>query len=155
MKIGVVDTMFSRVDYFPFVEQALKDSGEAVSIERYTVPGIKDLPVACKKLFDEFGCDICIALGMPGPETVDKQCAHEASMGLQQVQLMCNKHVLEVFVHMDEAKDDNDLFVLCKDRSYKHTLNAIALVKGKTKLSLFAGKGKRQGRNDVGGVKID
>ena len=152
MKIGVADTMFSRVDFFPFVEQAFKDSGENIEIERYTVPGIKDLPVACKKLFEEFNCDVCIALGMPGPESVDKQCSHEASMGIQHAQLMCDKHILEVFVHMDEAKDDVDLLSLCKDRSYKHALNAVALVKGKTELTPFAGKGKRQGRVDVGGI---
>lgn len=155
IKVGVADTMFSRVNYFPFVVQAMKDSGEKVIAERYTVPGIKDLPVACKKLFQEHQCDVCIALGMPGPERVDKQCSHEASLGLQHVQLQCNKHILEVFVHMDEAKTDRELYLLCKDRAYKHVHNALALCRGKTALSPFAGQGKRQGRRDVGGIFYD
>ena len=37
-----------------------------IKLERYTVPGVKDLPVACKKLLEENNCDICMALGMPG-----------------------------------------------------------------------------------------
>lgn len=155
IKLGVADTMFSRVDYFPFVEQAIKDNKENIIIERYTVPGIKDLPVACKKLFQEHNCDVCIALGMPGPEPIDKQCSHEASLGIQFVQLQCNKHILEVFVHMDEAKTEPELYLLCKDRAYKHTLNAIALIEGKTALTPFAGHGKRQGRADVGGICYD
>ena len=158
MRIGVVDTMFSRVDYFPFVEQAInesKENKERIDVERYTVPGIKDIPVACKILFEEYHCDICIALGMPGPQQIDKQCSHEASLGIQQVQLLCNKHILEVFVHMDEAKNNRELYELCKDRAYKHTLNAIALLQGKTELTKFAGHGKRQGRKDVGGISID
>lgn len=166
IRIGIADTTFSRVDYFPFVEQALKDGSQeynlSYTIERYTVPGFKDLPVACKKLLEQYHCDIVIALGMAGPEPIDKQCSHEASLGLQQVQLMTNKHILEVFVHMDEAfvKDNgNDkldkkkLYELCKNRAYKHTLNALALMQGKTTLTPNAGTGRRQGSEDVGSIK--
>lgn len=155
MKIGVADTTFSRVDFFPFVEKALSESGIALEVERYTVPGIKDLPVACKLLFEKHGCDICIALGMPGKEAIDKQCSHEASLGIQHVQLLYNKHILEVFVHMDEAANDRDLYALCKDRAHKHALNALALLQGKTALTPFAGKGRRQGKADVGGISYD
>ena len=154
MKIGIADTMFSKVNMFPFVEQGLKDSNFDGDIERYTVPGVKDLPVACKRLFLEHNCDIVIALGMPGPEKVDKTCTHEASLSIQQVQLEVNKHILEVFIHMDEAENDTQLNEICKNRSYKHTLNAIALLKGKTELTKFAGKGVRQGFDDEGPVKL-
>ncbi len=163
IRIGIADTTFSRVDYFPFVEQALKDGASQYAItyliERYTVPGFKDLPVACKKLFEEYHCDIVIALGMAGSQLIDKQCSHEASLGLQQVQLIVNKHILEVFVHMDEAfvkdkgkdkLDEKKLYELCKNRAYKHTLNALALMQGKTALTLYAGTGRRQGTQDVG-----
>jgi len=146
--IGVADTTFARVDMASFVIPLLKGH----TVERYTVPGIKDLPVACKILFSKHKCDIVIALGMPGPEPVDKQCSHEASLGIQEVQLSQEKHILEVFVHMDEAKDDEDLFELCKDRGEKHALNAIALLKGKEILSSMAGSGRRQGRDDVGQI---
>lgn len=38
--------------------------------------GIKDLPIASKKLLEESECDIVMALGMPGSKPIDKQCAH-------------------------------------------------------------------------------
>jgi len=149
-KIGIVDTMFARVDMFKIVKKVLEDSMEAgIKLERYTVPGVKDLPVACKKLLEE--CDICMALGMPGDKPIDKTCAHEASQGLIQTQLMTNKHIIEVFVHLDESKDDKELFEIVKNRTYDHTMNAVALLKGKEALTKKAGKGIRQGKEDVGG----
>jgi|TARA_B100002003_G_C14069807_1_gene514682 riboflavin synthase len=151
MKIGIADTCFSRVDMAGFAVNTVKENSDA-EIIRYTVPGLKDLPVACKKLFEENKCDIVIALGMAGKEPIDKQCSHEASLGLQQVQLMTNKHILEVFVHMDEAKDDNDLHELAKNRVGKHALNALELLKGREALQKNAGKGKRQGREDAGPI---
>ena len=53
MKIGIADTIFARVDMFSIAKKALEDSQESYKIERYTVPGVKDLPVACKKLLEE------------------------------------------------------------------------------------------------------
>lgn len=154
MKIGIADTMFARHDMAKIAEKAVFDSEENIKIERYTVPGVKDLPVACKKLFDEHNCDIVMALGMPGPMPIDKTCSHEASQGLLQVQLMLNKHVLEVFVHLDEGKDEKELLKITEDRVRKHTFNAIALLKGKDALREFAGKGIRQGHKDAGALGI-
>src|SRR3989338_8003240 len=131
MVICVADTTFSRVNMFPFVEEAVKDAineGSVdfnIKIERYTVPGIKDLPVACKLLFEKYKCDIVMALGMVGPMPIDRQCSHEASLGIQAVQLVKSKHILEVFVHMDEAKNDKELFSIAKNRTHKHALNAL------------------------------
>ncbi|MDA1197246.1 MAG: riboflavin synthase [Nanoarchaeota archaeon] len=153
MKIGIADTMFSTIDMFIFAEMAIKDSKSDIVIERYTVPGFKDLPVAAKKLIEEFDCSIVVALGMAGKEEIDRICATEASSGLIQAELLTNTHILKVFVHMDEASSNEDLIALTKDRVYKHTENAIALMKGKTELSKEAGKGIRQGREDVGGVE--
>lgn len=151
--IGIADTMFARVDMFKIAKKAIDDSMENIKIERYTVPGVKDLPVACKKLFDEYRCDICLALGMPGPEKIDKTCAHEASQGLINVQLLTNKHILEVFVHLDEGKNEKELIKITENRVYDHTMNAIALLKGKKSLSKNAGKGIRQGHEDAGQIK--
>jgi riboflavin synthase len=153
MKLGIADTMFSRVDMFKIAKKAIEDSMESIKIERYTVPGVKDLPVACKKLLEEHDCDMCMALGMPGDKAIDKTCAHEASQGLIKAQLMTNKHIIEVFVHLNEGKDDKDLFKTTKNRTYDHTLNAIQLLKGKEKLSKFAGQGIRQGKENVGSLK--
>ncbi|MBU1974969.1 MAG: riboflavin synthase [Nanoarchaeota archaeon] len=152
-RIGVADTMFARVDMFKIVKKAISDKGVGIKLERYTVPGIKDLPVACKKLIEEIDCEIVIALGMPGPEQIDKQCAHEASMGIIQVQLLTNKHILEVFVHMDEGKDDKQLHKITYNRTYDHALNALKLLEGKEALSKKAGKGIRQGHKNEGNIK--
>jgi riboflavin synthase len=153
-KIGVADTTFSRVNMFSFVVQQLKESNFSGEIERYTVPGVKDLPLACKKLIEEFHCDIVLALGMPGKERIDKTCSHEASTSIQRVQLQTNTHILEVFVHMDEAKNERELLEIAENRTKKHTINALELLKGKTALSSFAGKGRRQGFEDEGEIKF-
>lgn len=151
MKIGIADTMFARVDMFKIAKKVIDDVG-GVKVERYTVPGVKDLPVACKRLLEEYDCDIAIALGMPGPEVIDKQCAHEASTGIIQAQLMTNKHILEVFVHLDEGKDEKDLFDMTVNRTRDHTKNALELLRGKERLSKRAGTGVRQGHESVGGL---
>ena len=152
-KIGIADTTFATMDLASFaIETIMKNSN--AKIERYTVPGIKDLPVACKILFDKYKCDIVIALGMAGPMPIDNQCSHEASLGLQAVQLIAGKHIVEVFVHMDEVKSQRGLFKIAKNRATKHALNTLALLKGKTELSKNAGTGRRQGKQDVGSIKI-
>ena len=150
--IGIADTTFARVDMAKFAIDVIKKNSNA-KIVRYTVPGFKDLPVACKKLIEEDKCDIVIAFGMAGKMPIDKQCAHEAALGLQQVQLMTNKHILEVFVHMDEAKKEKEIYKIAKNRAEKHALNALALLKSKTELTKYAGMGKRQGKEDEGHIK--
>lgn len=152
--IGIADTTFAGYDMGGLAERAIKDSEQPVRIIRYTVPGIKDLPVASKKLIEEHGCGVILALGMPGPEKIDRQCAHEASQGIQQVQLMTNRHVIEVFVHMDEGKDAKELVRITEDRTRKHALNAIALLKGKDALRRYAGTGRRQGKEDAGSLLL-
>ena len=152
-KIGIADTTFARINMADFAIKAIKRNSRH-EIERYTVPGIKDLPIACKILFEEYKCDMVIALGMAGPKPIDKQCSHEASLGLQKVQLMENRHILEVFVYMDESKNDQEIYEIAKNRSEKHALNAIALLKGKTALTNNAGMGIRQGKEDEGPIRI-
>jgi riboflavin synthase len=49
--IGIADTTFARVDMGAQAINELKSMGTGFKVVRYTVPGIKDLPVACKKLF--------------------------------------------------------------------------------------------------------
>jgi riboflavin synthase len=148
-----VDTTFARVDMGGFAVDELKKTGTGFKIERYTVPGVKDLPVAAKKLFEEKGCDIVIALGMPGAAPIDKTCAHEASAGLIQVQLMTNKHVIEVFVHEDEAKDLKELGWLAERRAREHAVNAYHLLFSPERLQKNAGTGQRQGFEDVGRIQ--
>jgi len=152
-KIGVADTTFARYDMARSAINELKSNDTGFKIIRYTVPGVKDLPVACKKLFDEQKCDIVIALGMPGPKPIDKQCAHEASLGLMQTQLMCNKHIIEVFVHEDEAKNEKELAWLADKRAREHALNILNLLFHPHKLTKNTGKGLREGFEDAGPLK--
>lgn len=149
MKIGVADTTFARVNMGKIAIDELRKHA-SIGIERYTVPGIKDLPVACKKLIEERGCDIVMALGMPGGAEKDRMCAHEASQGLILCQLMTNRHIIEVFVHADEAKDDNELAWLAERRTREHAANAIKLVFYPRELEKEAGTGQRQGFEDAG-----
>ena len=125
----------------------------SVEIVRYTVPGIKDLPVAAKKLLEEEKCEIVMALGMPGGAEKDKMCAHEASSGLITAQLMTNKHIIEVFVHEDEAADERTLGWLAERRTIEHALNVVRLLFYPEKLTHMAGTGQRQGYEDAGPIE--
>jgi len=149
MRVGVADTTFSRVNMGAIAIDELKKHA-SVAIERVTVPGIKDLPVACKKLIEERRCDIVMALGMPGGKDKDRMCAHEASTGLITCQLMTNTHIIEVFVHEDEAKDDRELAWLMEQRTREHAENAVRLVLRPKELERQAGTGQRQGFEDAG-----
>ncbi len=151
--IGIADTTFARVDLAKFAIDWITENVSNIKIARYTVPGVKDLPVAVKKLLDS-GCEIAMALGMPGGEPIDKQCAHEASLGIITAQLLTNKHVLEVFIHADEAEDEQKLYTLAVDRVRKHAQNLISLLQKPEILTRQAGMGKRQGTQDVGPIKI-
>ena len=87
-RIGVVDTMFARYDMGAEAVDELEDCpgfGTTFEVVRRTVPGFKDLGVACKR--------------MPGKAAIDQVCAHEASQGIMWAQLMTSTHILEVFVH--------------------------------------------------------
>ena len=152
-KIGIADTTFARNNMAKSAIDELQSNATGFKILRYTVPGMKDLPVACKKLFEESNCDIVIALGMPGAQPIDKQCAHEASMGLIQTQLLCNKHIIEVFVHEDEAKNEKELAWLTDRRVREHALNVLDLLFKPENLTKNAGKGLRQGFEDVGVIR--
>jgi riboflavin synthase len=149
-RIGIADTTFARVDMGAHAIDELRATGTGFTIERYTVPGVKDLPVACKRLIEERGCDIVMALGMPGAEEIDKTCAHEASTGLIAVQLATNTHIVEVFVHIDEAGNDGELAWLAERRAREHAVNAYDLLFRPERLTKQAGTGQRQGFPDAG-----
>jgi|TARA_B100001964_G_C14231262_1_gene600156 riboflavin synthase len=153
MKIGIADTTFATVNMAEFAIDVIKKNSSH-EIERYTVPGFKDLPVACLKLFEDYNCDIVMAFGMAGSAPIDKQCSHEAALGLQDVELKVKKHIIEVFVHSDESEDGKELFEIAKNRAEKHALNTLELLKGKTSLTPSAGQGRRQGKEDEGPIKV-
>lgn len=152
-KVGVADTTFARYDMGAAAIEELRKKA-SVKIERYTVPGIKDLPVASKKLIEERGCEIVMALGMPGPKDIDKQCAHEASLGIITAQLLTSKHIIEVFVHEDEAEDEKELAWLADRRVREHAQNVIKLLFKPQELEREAGQGKREGFEDAGPLGV-
>ena len=74
-------------------------------------------------------------------------------LALLQVQLLCNKHILEVFVHEDEAKDEKELAWLADKRASEHALNGLDLLFKPENLTKKAGKGFREGFEDAGPLK--
>ena len=154
IKVGVVDTTFSRVDMGKIAEKVLKEELPNARIIRYTVPGIKDMAVAAKKLIEEEGCEGVITLGWVGKTPTDKISYEVASMSIQLVQLLTNKHVIDVTIHEDESSDPKELERIAVDRARKHAKNlAILLTKGGEGLRQFSGKGLRQGREAVGPLR--
>ncbi|MDY6768952.1 MAG: riboflavin synthase [Candidatus Nanohaloarchaea archaeon] len=147
--VGVADTTFARYDMGSLAVDVLEEHSE-VDIERYTVPGFKDLPVAVTKLVEDHGCDIVLALGMGGSADVDKTSAHEANQALLQAELDTGVHVLKVMVYEDEAKSEEELVEIFEDRVREHAKNALKLLEGKTALTPEAGEGVRQGGDDAG-----
>ncbi len=157
LKIGVVDTMFARYDMGDAAIRELQSCdgfGEKFTLVTQTVPGFKDLAVAAKNMIERDGCVIVVALGMPGSQPVDKQCAHEASMGIMQAQLMTSTPILEVFVHEDESDDPAVLAQVFENRSRDHARNAYWMLFEPEQLSRRAGQGIRQGFGHAGPLTV-
>lgn len=153
-RYGIVDTTFATVDMGAIAAKSLRKEGIAAErIVRRTVPGFKDLAVAAKQMIERDGCAIVIACGMVGPEPIDKQCGHESSLAIAQAQLATSTHILEVFVHMDEARSDAQLIRLATNRVTEHALNAYWLLEKPGELAKRAGTGQRQGFADAGPAK--
>ncbi len=149
-KVGVVDTTFARVDMATPALRALGAAGTGVKVVRRTVPGIKDLPAACRSLFAHDAVDLCLALGMPGRAEYDRTCAHEASLGLIFTGVLEAKPIVECFVFESEAADDRALAALARRRAEEHAVNAYALLFRPQDLARRAGTGQRQGFADAG-----
>ena len=153
LRIGVADTTFARVDMAKYAIESILEEAPDAEIVRYTVPGIKDLPVAALRLIEEYDCEGVITLGWVGPSMVDKLSYLAASMGLILVQLKTKRHVIDVTVHEDEASDESELFEIAVDRARKHAKNLVRLLlEGPEALTPYAGMGLRQGRPDAGPI---
>jgi riboflavin synthase len=133
----------------------LRGRSGTFDVVRVTVPGIKDLPVASKKLIEERGCDVVVACGYVGGAPIDRECANVADHALQQVQLMTNTHVLGAFVYETEARDERELATLCDRRAREHAVNAWRLLFKPEELAAQAGSGQRQGFADAGPISVD
>lgn len=157
-KLGIADTTFARVDMgeaaHDRVRAYARENDVDVEVVRRTVPGIKDLPGCSKRLISQDGCDLVVACGQVGPEEIDRQCAHEASLGIQQAQLMTDRPILEVFVHTDEVPGDEKgrLRWLAENRAREHALNAMWMLFEPERLRDLAGTGQREGFQDAGPI---
>lgn len=149
--VGVVDTTFARVDMGSIAVETLERHLPGYKIIRHTVPGVKDLPGAAKRLLDT-GCEGVITLGWIGGREADKLSYLAASVGLILVEILTGKIVIDVTVHEDEAPGDPEkLKSIAVDRVVKHARNlALLLRRGPEALVREAGKGLRQGYPDVG-----
>lgn len=157
VRIGVVDTMFARYNMGQAALAELAECpgyGEKFVTIAKTVPGFKDLAVAAKNLIQKDGCSIVVALGMPGSAAIDKQCAHEAALGIMQAQLLTSTPILEVFVHEDEASDPKVLASVFENRSRDHARNAYWMLFEPEQLSQRAGQGIRQGFGHAGPLEF-
>jgi len=150
--IGVVDTTFARVDMAKVAIEVITQYLPKAKIIRYTVPGIKDIPVAVKKVLEK--SDIAISFGWVGKSLIDKYSYLAAGIGLILVQVLTGKHVIDVTVHEDEAESEEELYRIAIDRAKKHALNLVVLLtKGGEGLAPYAGMGLRQGYPDVGSIR--
>lgn len=152
-RIGVADTTFSRVDMAGYAIAELRRTGTGFRVYRRTVPGIKDLPVACRRLFRDDSVELCIALGMPGRAEYDRTCAHEASLGLILTGVLEARPIVECFVFESEVADDRALAELARRRAEEHAVNAYRMLFHPESLGRQAGHGLRQGFRDAGPVR--
>jgi riboflavin synthase len=67
---------------------------------------------------------------------------------------MTGKHIIEVFVHEDEAPNERELAALMDRRTREHALNVVKLLFKPGILEKEAGTGQRQGYEDVGPARI-
>jgi len=148
--VGVIDTTFSRVDMGSVAEEVLREELPDYRVVRYTVPGIKDLPGAARRLID-MGCDGVITLGWVGATQVDKYSYIAMSVGLVMLSVLTGKVVVDVTVHEDEAEDPRELREIAVNRARAHAENLVKLLTGGLEaLRPLAGQGVRQGRSSVG-----
>ncbi len=151
--VGVVDTTFARVDMARYVIEVLEKHLAGYRIVRHTVPGIKDIPAAAKRIID-MGCEGVITLGWVGPGQVDKYSYLASSIGLIILGVMTGKIIIDVTVHEDEADKPEELKRIAIHRARTHAENLVALLKGGPQaLTPKAGMGIRQGYPDVGPIK--
>lgn len=155
----VVDTTFARVDMGAIVARRIAEVASTgdLAVERVTVPGFKDLTAASRRAIDG-GAAIVVACAMPGPEPIDESCARDASLGLQTVQALTGVPVLEVFMHVTEALQDDGtvheghLVEICRRRCEGHADNAVRMVLDSAAMTERAGTGRRQGADDEGAI---
>lgn len=147
---AVVDTTFAVARMgVRAIDQLHRHGVPDERIRFLTVPGFKDLGIAARRLLEE-GAHIALCCGMAGPEPIDKQCAQDASLGIQLAMQATGKPALEAIVHMDETDDPQELVAVVDNRVREHATNAYWMMEDPAQLTKRAGTGQRQGFEDAG-----
>jgi riboflavin synthase len=152
-RIGIVDTTFSRVDLGSIAVAEIRRLAPGAKVKRYTVPGIRDTPLACKILIEKGKCNMVISTAMVSRAGAEKRVEDQSVMGIMLVQLLTNTHVICAFFDEKEVQDKNKLYSMVADRTRKHVLNALRLLSAPEDLTVYAGLGLRQGSRDVGPLR--
>lgn len=151
-KICIVDTTFARVDMAKHAIEMLQVLMPDAVIIRKTVPGIKDIPVAIKKLMVEQDCEAGMVFGWIGKSLTDKISYAVYSLAIQLIELELGRHIIDVTVHEDEARDERELYRIAVDRAKKHAENLYLILRNPEELTRRAGTGRRQGYPDAGPI---
>jgi len=151
-KICIVDTTFARVDMAKHAIETLQLLMPDAVIVRRTVPGIKDIPVAIKRLMKEQECEAGIVFGWVGKSLTDKISYAVYSLAIQLVELELEKPIIDVTVHEDETSSEKELYRIAVDRAKKHAENLYLLLRNPEELTRRAGTGRRQGYPDAGPI---
>jgi len=152
-RIGVIDTTFSNIDTASIAIKEIKRLANQVTIRRYTVPGLRDIPLACKILIEREKCGIVLATGMVSRKGAEKQVENQAVQGIMMVQLQTGRHVITAFFDEHETRDKTKLYTIVVDRVRKHAQNSLKLLAVPESLTDYAGLGLRQGGKDVGQIR--
>ena len=152
-RIGIVDTTFSRIDLASIATAEIRRLAPQVEVRRYTVPGIRETPLACKILIEKGRCGVVLNTAMVSRAGAEKRVEDQAVAGIVLVQLLTNTHIICAFFDENEAKDRKKLRDIVTDRTKKHVLNALRLLAVPGTLTDYAGLGLRQGSPDVGPLR--
>ena len=152
-RIGVIDTTFSNIDTASIAIKEIKRLANQVTIRRYTVPGLRDIPLACKILIEREKCGVVLATGMVSRKGAEKQVENQSVHGIMMVQLQTGRHVITAFFDEHETRDKTKLYKIVVDRVRKHAQNSLKLLAVPESLTDFAGLGLRQGGKDVGQIR--
>ena len=102
--VGIADTTFSTIDVAAIAIKEIMKLAPRAHVKRYTVPGIRDTPLACKVLIEKEECDIVLATGMVSEKGFEKRVEDQAVMGIILVQLLTSRHVVCAFFDENSAQ---------------------------------------------------
>lgn len=138
--LGVVDTVNSRYDAGAHAERILGDE-RGVTVRRETVPDCSNLPLGCKRLVEDAGCDLVLALSVLENRRLPKTALRATYDKLLDVETETDTPILKVFAYEDEMRSADDVLELVENRIASYCADALAVVDESTDLTDAAGRG--------------